>query len=403
MPRERRFQEALRLRPGEPAALVALAQVALAKGNREGAVKWLEQARKDNPQSVEPRVLLAQYYLSQRDLARAESLASEAIRIAPENATALNVLGVTLASAGRTRDGVDTLNRAAAASPGSAQTLFNLASAYLAAGEPEPALRAARKALELRSDNVRALAMVAALESARGQDGEARRLLGQIRKIDPKYPGADVIEAELAMRAGNAAAAVKAYDAALATAPTASVSVRAYAARRAARVANPLAPLEQWLLAHPHDSRVRLVLADAQAQMGNQDAAVAHLEQVVAAEPENVAALNNLSWTYHLRKDERALATAGKAYRLAPKSPMIADTYGWILLSAGKVEEALPVLQEAARLAPGEPNIAFHHAAALARSGEREEATRRLRTLLAAHAEFSERGAAQALLTQLSG
>ncbi|HEU4531967.1 MAG TPA: XrtA/PEP-CTERM system TPR-repeat protein PrsT [Steroidobacteraceae bacterium] len=400
---ERRFQEALRLRPGEPAALVALAQVALAKGNRDGAVRWLETARKENPQAVEPRVLLAQYYLGRRDLARAESLASEAIRIAPDNAAALNVLGVTLASAGRMRDGVDTLNRAAAASPGSAQTLFNLASAYLAAGEPEPALRTARKALELRPDDIRALAMVAALESARGQDSEARRMLEQIRKIDPKYPGLAVIEAELAMRAGNAAAAVKSYDAALANAPSANIAVRAYVARRTARAANPLAPLELWLLAHPDDMRVRLVFADALAQMGNQDAAVAQLEQVVAAEPENVAALNNLSWTYHLRNDARALDTAARAYALASKSPMVADTYGWILLAADKVTEALAILQEAARLAPQEPNIAFHHAAALARSGAREEATRRLRTLLADHSDFSERGAAQALLTQLSG
>lgn len=399
---EKRFHEALRLRPGEPAALVALAQVALAKGNRDTAVKWLETARSDNPQAVEPRVLLAQYYLSRRDLQRAESLASEAIRLAPENATALNVLGVTLASAGRTRDSVDTLNRAVAANPNSAQTHFSLASAHLAAGEGEQALRSARTALELAPGLLPAMALVAALESARGHDNEARQLLEEIRKIDPKYPGVAVLEGELAMRAGNPQAAVKAYDAALTTAPTANISVRAYAARRAAGAARPLEPLERWLTMHPDDTRVRLVFADALSVMGDDAAAATNLETVLRAEPDNVAALNNLSWLYHKQGDPRALALAERAHKLAPRSPQVVDTFGWILLSAGKVPEALRTLEAAAALAPKEPDIVYHHAAALARSGARPEATRKLRALLADYGEFNERQAAQALLAQLN-
>ncbi len=395
---EKRFQEALRLKPGEPAALVALAQAALAKGNREAAVKWLETARQDNPLAVEPRVLLAQYFLSQRDLPRAEVLASEAIRIAPDNAAALNVLGVTLASAGRTRDGVDALNRAVAANPSSARAHISLASAYLAAGEAAQALSAARKALELAPGNVPSMAMVAALESARGNETEARRLLEEIRRIDPDYPPLAMLEAELAMRSGNPKAAVKIYDAALAKSPTANLAVRAYAARRSARASNPLEPLESWLETHRNDARVRLIYADALAASGNVDAAVTNLEAVLRAEPDNVAALNNLSWLYHERGDSRALALARKAYELEPKSPQVADTLGWLLLAEDQVPDALRTLGEASALAPKVPDITYHYAAALARSGARPEAQRKLRTLLADYNDFSERKAAQELL-----
>ncbi len=148
---------------------------------------------------------------------------------------------------------------------------------------------------------------------------------------------------------------------------------------------------------------MRLVFADALTNAGDELGAVANLEAVLRMTPENVAALNNLSWIFHRRGDARALPLAERAHLLQPKSPAVTDTYGWILLSSGHVAQAVQALEEAAQLAPRQPDIAFHYAAALARSGARPEATRRLRTLLADHGDFSERKAAQTLLAQLGG
>ena len=137
------------------------------------------------------------------------------------------------------------------------------------------------------------------------------------------------------------------------------------------------------------------------AASGNLDGAVTNLEAVLRAEPDNVAALNNLSWLYHERGDSRALTLARKAYQLEPKSPQVADTLGWLLLAEDQVPDALRTLGEASSLAPKEPDITYHYAAALARSGARPEAQRKLRTLLADYNDFSERKAAQELLAQL--
>jgi Flp pilus assembly protein TadD len=160
-------------------------------------------------------------------------------------------------------------------------------------------------------------------------------------------------------------------------------------------------PLEDWLESHPGDTRVRLVYSDALAASGDSRGAAANLEKVLRAEPDNVTALNNLSWLYHQAGDDRALALARRAYQLQPKSPHVADTLGWILLAEGQVPEAVSTLAEASMLAPREPDIAFHYAAALARHGARPEAERRLRTLLADYQHFGERNAAQELLAQL--
>ena len=157
----------------------------------------------------------------------------------------------------------------------------------------------------------------------------------------------------------------------------------------------------QAIVADPDDDGVRLVYADGLAAIGDTKGSIANLEQLLRAEPDNVAALNNLSWLYHQAGDARAAAVAKRAYELQPKRPEVADTYGWILLSEGKVPEALRTLGEAAALAPRQPDIAYHHAAALAQGGERPEAQRRLRTLLVDYQDFSERKAAQDLLAQL--
>jgi len=400
---QERFLEALRLKPGHPAAQVAMAQTTLARGDREGAVQWLENARKDNPDAVEPRVLLAQYYLGRRDLSRAETLAGEAIRLSPDNAFALNVLGVTLAASGRMRDGVDALSRAVDAQPQSAAARFNLARVYLANGEAEQALETARESLKLAPQNVQAMALIAALETSRGGHDEARRLLAEIRKIDAKYPGIDVLEGELALRTGNAAAAVRAFDSAMTKVPTASIAISAFAARRAAKSANATAPLEQWLATHPNDGRVRLVLSDALSDAGDAEGAIKQLERAVQADGNNVVALNNLALMYQKRGDARSLAMAERASRIAPKSAAILDTHGWILFQRGRESDALVQLEQAAAIAPRDPDIGYHYAAALARNGKSEQAERRLVALLRDHPAFSEREAARSLLSQLGG
>ena len=55
--------------------------------------------------------------------------------------------------------------------------------------------------------------------------------------------------------------------------------------------------------------------------------------------------LNNLAVLYHSQGNPKALDVAERAYRVAPRAPEIQDTYGWILLGAGKTAQALGLLQ----------------------------------------------------------
>ena len=72
--------------------------------------------------------------------------------------------------------------------------------------------------------------------------------------------------------------------------------------------------------------------------------AAAHFREILTQSPNDVASLNDLAWVYGLRKDERALALAQKAYVLSP-TPEVADTLGWILTTFGKPKKGTLFLQ----------------------------------------------------------
>ncbi len=104
---------------------------------------------------------------------------------------------------------------------------------------------------------------------------------------------------------------------------------------------------------------------------------------------------------YYETSDERAEATARRAYDLASDNPAVADTYGWILTEKGNVADGLAVLARAAAEAPDNPDIRYHHAAALGQSGDSKRALGILDEVLASNQAFASRTAAEKLRSQL--
>ncbi len=69
-----------------------------------------------------------------------------------------------------------------------------------------------------------------------------------------------------------------------------------------------------------------------------------------------------------------ALPLAERARQLAPNSPEVADTLGWILVLLGRPAEAIPVLADAMKGAPKSGEIALHLARAYVDTGKTAEA-----------------------------
>jgi tetratricopeptide (TPR) repeat protein len=163
---------------------------------------------------------------------------------------------------------------------------------------------------------------------------------------------------------------------------------------------------EEWLARavadHPDSLEARVALAEARQKDNNPGGAIELYEQGLSAAPGHPVLLNNLAVLYHSQGNPKALDVAERAYRVAARAPEIQDTYGWILLGAGKTVQALPLLQEAAKALPDNAEVQYHYAAALAKSGDTEAARPLLRKALDGELPTEAKNGAQKLLEELS-
>jgi tetratricopeptide (TPR) repeat protein len=107
--------------------------------------------------------------------------------------------------------------------------------------------------------------------------------------------------------------------------------------------------LNAALVTHPADTKARFLLAEVEEATRNYSAAIEHYRRLVDLEPGNVLFLNNLAYDlveYAKRPDE-ALAWAQKAKELAPSSPYVADTLGWVYYQKGIYRSAVSQLEAA--------------------------------------------------------
>jgi tetratricopeptide (TPR) repeat protein len=130
---------------------------------------------------------------------------------------------------------------------------------------------------------------------------------------------------------------------------------------------------------HDDHLNARLWLGSVEVRSGNRPAAMKQYREVLAADPANVLALNNLA--YLLADDPKqidvALAHAQKARELSPDNADTAGTLGWVLYCKGIYGTALAQLTEASAKDGGSstPNAAirkYHLAMTYLKLGDRQ-------------------------------
>lgn len=139
--------------------------------------------------------------------------------------------------------------------------------------------------------------------------------------------------------------------------------------------AGELEVFERGLAAYPDDSELLYARGLAWERRDNIERAEADLRRILAAEPENVAALNALGYTLADRttRYKEALALIERARVAEPDNPAIVDSYGWVLYRLGRNKEALVQLRRAWTLAK-DPEIGAHLAELLWLAGQHDEA-----------------------------
>ncbi|MCG8691161.1 MAG: PEP-CTERM system TPR-repeat protein PrsT, partial [Minwuiales bacterium] len=399
-----RYREILAADPAHLRAMLALSEMAFGDGDADTGFDWLAKAANANPEAAEPRLIAVNAYLSRGEPDRAIPIARELAEVAPENGDALDALARAQLASGQTLNAVATYRRLTGLLPQSAPAHYRLAQAQAAAEQ----LKAARQTLDqaMTLDPAFLPAKQARLEAEQRLNGiEAALALGrEWRDREPEAAVGHSLIGNLLFADSRFGEAIEAYEAAFDLEPSSELARRLYESHaRAGDGQRGVGVLKGWLDTNEEDDEARFVLTSALIASGDHAGAIRESERLLERRPDNPIVLNNLAWLYDQSGDSRAVDYATRAHELAPQSPEIADTLGWMLVRQGEVERGLTLLRQANAAAPNHPEIGYHLAATLNKQGDRTGAREVLESVLGPDTNFQGVEDARALLKELGG
>ncbi len=124
------------------------------------------------------------------------------------------------------------------------------------------------------------------------------------------------------------------------------------------------------------------------------------LERVLAQQPANAVALNNLAWVYAEQQNPRAVELGRRAFALSP-SAATSETLGWALTQSGDPKAALLLMSKAAAAMANDPTVQYHYAVTLRATGDKAEALAVAQKLIELVQPFPQQAAARQMVQEL--
>ena len=382
----KRYESILKADPKNVMALMALAALAKRDKQTNTYLSYLDKARNADPKALPARVELAWHYIGAREPQKAMQMANEAAINNPGNMHALDLLGAIQLAAGNKDDALATYNKMAALFPNSFLAHYRLANVQALLQKNTAAMASLNKSLQLKPDHLQAQLLLASLQVSAGKANEAMKVAHQIQTQAGNAKEGYMLEGDLWLAQKEYGKAVLAYTEVLKRERSGSAAMRKLHAAMTGMGNGKAADAKiiQWLQERPDDSGVRHYYAESLFKQGRFPAAVAEYQRLLATNPKDVVALNNLAELYRFQKNPRAVEYAERAFSLRPNDPNIADTLGWLLVETGNLRRAVPILKQAVAQSPDAITIRYHLAVAYEKSGDRSNARKEVEQVLRA-------------------
>lgn len=379
---EKRFAKAVEQKSASAQVFIDEASLLRVSGkSQKDIVAVLERGVTTHPTSAQLRRALADEYFRLGEADKALSLvqAGASAANAPAEATAL--LASTYDRLGKTEQAVDVWRKLAANYPQRTDWRLRLAQIEATAGRTAEATTVLRSLITERPFDAEPYIALANL-AVRKNPAEAQSIARQLADYPQHKAQAMLLEGELLVQTGNTSEALKQFSRAekAGILPEAALrSVRLLDMTNNASAADQL--LRNTLDKFPDDAAVLGLAAQRALAQGKPDKAVELLQKIVAKNPNNAPALNDLAWAQVVAKKPEALHNAARAAFLLPNAPEVLDTLAMAQLLAGKREQSIANLRAAINLAPTAPTPRIHLAEQLAASGDRQGAAELVRAI----------------------
>jgi tetratricopeptide (TPR) repeat protein len=321
------FQEAIRVKPDNEKALVALAGLNIRAGKNSEAVKI-------SPGSGSARYMLARALLAQGKPADAENILKPLLAVQPPSATVLVLHSQIQQRGGDTAGARKSVERALSIDPNSGDALSTAIGLELAAKNVSGAVKHVEAAVAKAPNSAptlltagRTYAMARDFAKAEQSLMDAYNMLGQVLAAQNRLDDAKhTYEAQLAKEPNNVAAST--------------------------------------------------MVGMIYAAQGNMTLARAAFEKAVSIDPRAAVASNNLAYLdaeAGVNLDV-ALNRVQTAKAAQPDDPDVNDTLGWVYVKRGLPALAVSPLEQAIQKKPAEPTYHYHLGMAYLKSGDKDQA-----------------------------
>lgn len=351
------WQAAVGVDPANWRAQERMAAFLESRGDRDGAIRHYEQALSATDAArLYPRLQAARLHLLAGNPARTEALLEDLARPVDAPSLALDYLA-------RAKVGLDKLDQGKA--------LFDR--------------------LIARSENVRPVLARARLAVAEQNLAEAEAVLEKAATRFPDDPALLLEQGRVLGAMGRYDRALAAFARGLSAAPQDPALLRA-ASLAAARLGQDAAALGHaraaaGLPGATPDDRIRL--ASLLERTDGRAEAAALYREVLADDPRNWLALNNLAHLLTETAPDEAVSLAERAVALAPDVPTLRDTLGWAQLKAGRLDGAARTFEAMRTDAPEAALPAYRLGLVRLEQGKASEARSLLQQALALDPGFA--------------
>jgi putative PEP-CTERM system TPR-repeat lipoprotein len=393
-----RFEALVKADPRNHRAHLALAELAArTQAPAADITRLLGEAVKAAPGEAQPRILLVAHLLRQGDQKAALTAAQDAIAALPNSAEVLESAASAQLAAGEAQQGLSTMKKAAALMPQNAELQLRLADAYRANKDVDGTRAALRRAQELKPGLVQAWQGLVSLALADKKFDVALGLARDLQKQQPRAAAGYLLEGNVEASRQAWPAAINALKAARQRARQTETTIVLHQTLLAAgQRAEADKLVAEWQREQPKDAAFAYYLGDQALARKELPAAEAHYKAVLALQPDNALAMNNLAWLMAQQGRPGAVEMATKANSLLPGRAPLLDTLATALAAEGQVAKAIETQKQALQLAPKDTGMQLGLAKLHLKAGDKAAARGLLQELsklgegFGAHKEVAE-------------
>jgi putative PEP-CTERM system TPR-repeat lipoprotein len=348
-------QQLLKMTPNNARSLEIAGGIDLQMNALVTAEEQLSKAVQSDPSLVLARRWLVSTYLRMGQPAKALTTLAPVLNDKTTDPAVLQLAGEVQLLNGDAKKAEEYFTRATAQDPNDPRKRTALAMTQMATGKLESGLEQLQDIASSDKGTSADLALISTL-LRRTEWKRAMAAIDVLEKKTPNNPVAPHLRGRTQLAMGEAAAARKSFDAALAISPQYMPAVMSIAALDISenKVQDARKRFEAVIAKEPTNARALMALAEIRAREPDAKAAVIDLlNKAVAADPNDAAARVLLvDYLLQQREPKQALTAAQGALAALPEKPEILGAAGRAQMAAGETNQGLTTLARAVSLQP---------------------------------------------------